>query len=973
MPRGGLFLKYAVPLVLLVSGALVVSALVEIYFSYQENKTALSQIQREKALAAAQRIEQFARELERQLAWIAQTPWGARGVPLDQRRLDSLRLLRHAPAITEVSHYDPAGREQLRVSRLAMDVVGSNTDFSQDPKYTEAIARKTYFSAVYFRKESEPYMTISLAGAGEDAGVVAAEANLKFIWDVVSSIKVGEGGRAYVVDAQGRLIAHPDISLVLQKTDVSDLPQVDAIRAHLSGEEGGSAEAIFGRSLQGKEVLSASATIDPLGWLVFVDLPIDEAFAPIYASVQRTVVLLLVGLTISAVASLFLVRRMVSPIQTLQAGAARIGSGALDHRIAVKSGDELGALAGEFNRMAKQLQEYYTGLEQKVEERTRELTEALEQQTATAEILRVISSSPNDIAPVFDSILDNAMRLCDAHLGTLFLYDGEAFSAVAVRGGSPAVAEHFRRLVRPGPLTGLGRLLVEKRPVHIPDITDDDAYRQRDPLRVATIELLQARTWLGVPLLKEDAVAGALVIYRPEARPFAETQIGLVRTFADQAVIAIENVRLFNELQSRTQELAHSVEQLRSLSEVSQAVNSTLDVQEVLSTIVQHAVQLSAADGGSIYEVGEDGSQFHLRATYGLPQQLVEALRAAPLRAGEGATGRAVLMRTPVQIPDLRSDRDITGRLQRMSEQAGYRALLAVPLLREGRVLGSLTVSRNLAGDFPPEVVELLQTFAAQSTLAIQNARLFREIGQKSQELEVASQHKSQFLANMSHELRTPLNAILGYTELIVDGIYGEVPGKLREVLERVQGSGRHLLGLINDVLDLSKIEAGQLTLATNDYSFHDVVQAVISGVESLAAEKQLRLVTNLPPDLPLGCGDERRIAQVLMNLVGNAIKFTDAGEVAVRVTAPDAMFVASVADTGPGIPEDQQQRIFEEFQQVDSSSTRKQGGTGLGLAIAKRIVELHGGRMWVESTVGKGSTFSFSLPVRVEQKEATA
>jgi signal transduction histidine kinase len=973
MPRGGLFLKYAVPLVLLVSGALVVSALVEIYFSYQENKTALSQIQREKALAAAQRIEQFARELERQLAWIAQTPWGARGVPLDQRRLDSLRLLRHAPAITEVSHYDPAGREQLRVSRLAMDVVGSNTDFSQDPKYTEAIARKTYFSAVYFRKESEPYMTISLAGAGEDAGVVAAEANLKFIWDVVSSIKVGEGGRAYVVDAQGRLIAHPDISLVLQKTDVSDLPQVDAIRAHLSGEEGGSAEAIFGRSLQGKEVLSASATIDPLGWLVFVDLPIDEAFAPIYASVQRTVVLLLVGLTISAVASLFLVRRMVSPIQTLQAGAARIGSGALDHRIAVKSGDELGALAGEFNRMAKQLQEYYTGLEQKVEERTRELTEALEQQTATAEILRVISSSPNDIAPVFDSILDNAMRLCDAHLGKLFLYDGEAFSAVAVRGGSPAVAEHFRRLVRPGPLTGLGRLLVEKRPVHIPDITDDDAYRQRDPLRVATIELMQARTWLGVPLLKEDAVAGALVIYRPEARPFAETQIGLVRTFADQAVIAIENVRLFNELQSRTQELAHSVEQLRSLSEVSQAVNSTLDVQEVLSTIVQHAVQLSAADGGSIYEVGEDGSQFHLRATYGLPQQLVEALRAAPLRAGEGATGRAVLMRTPVQIPDLRSDRDITGRLQRMSEQAGYRALLAVPLLREGRVLGSLTVSRNLAGDFPPEVVELLQTFAAQSTLAIQNARLFREIGQKSQELEVASQHKSQFLANMSHELRTPLNAILGYTELIVDGIYGEVPGKLREVLERVQGSGRHLLGLINDVLDLSKIEAGQLTLATNDYSFHDVVQAVISGVESLAAEKQLRLVTNLPPDLPLGCGDERRIAQVLMNLVGNAIKFTDAGEVAVRVTAPDAMFVASVADTGPGIPEDQQQRIFEEFQQVDSSSTRKQGGTGLGLAIAKRIVELHGGRMWVESTVGKGSTFSFSLPVRVEQKEATA
>ena len=399
MRRGGLFLKYAVPLVLLVSGALVVSAMVEIYFSYQENKAALSQIQREKALAAAARIEQFVRELEHQLAWIAQTPWGARGVSLDQRRLDSLRLLRHAPAVTEVSHYDPTGHEQLRVSRLAMDVVGSNTDFSQDPKFKQAVARKTYFSPVYFRKESEPYMTIALAGNGEDAGVVAAEANLKFIWDVVSSIKIGEGGRAYVVDAQGRLIAHPDISLVLQKTDVSALPQIQAVRAAAADPQGGApVEATFGRSLQGKEVLSASATIDPLGWLVFVDLPIAEAFAPIYASVQRTVVLLLVGLAISVVASLFLVRRMVSPVQTLQAGAARIGSGALDHRIEVKSGDELGALAGEFNRMAEQLQEYTTGLEQKVEERTRELTEALEQQTATSGDLAGDQQLADDLA-----------------------------------------------------------------------------------------------------------------------------------------------------------------------------------------------------------------------------------------------------------------------------------------------------------------------------------------------------------------------------------------------------------------------------------------------------------------------------------------------------------------------------------------------------------------------------------------------
>jgi HAMP domain-containing protein len=399
--RGSLFLKYALPLVVLVSGALVVSGLVQIYFSYQENKLALARVQQEKAAAASIRIERFVRELEHDLSWIAQTPWGARGVPLDQRRLDSLRLLRQVPAITEVSHIDPAGHEQLRVSRLAMDVIGSNADLVHDPKFVEAAGHKTYFSPVYFRKESEPYMTIAMAGAGEDAGVVAAEANLKFIWDVVSNLKVGKGGNAYVVDERGRLIAHPDISLVLQKTDLSALPQVRAAIAS-SRKDDTPVGAMIGRDVRGKEVLAAQAPITPLNWSVFVELPIAEAFAPLYASIWRTVLLVLVGVAISIVASLFLVRRMVSPIQALRSGAARIGAGALDHRIDVKSGDELQALADEFNRMTERLQESYAGLERKVDERTRDLTEALEQQTATSEILRVISSSPRRAARAGD-------------------------------------------------------------------------------------------------------------------------------------------------------------------------------------------------------------------------------------------------------------------------------------------------------------------------------------------------------------------------------------------------------------------------------------------------------------------------------------------------------------------------------------------------------------------------------------------
>jgi signal transduction histidine kinase len=300
-----------------------------------------------------------------------------------------------------------------------------------------------------------------------------------------------------------------------------------------------------------------------------------------------------------------------------------------------------------------------------------------------------------------------------------------------------------------------------------------------------------------------------------------------------------------------------------------------------------------------------------------------------------------------------------------MLTRLGYRSLLSVPLLREQQIMGGLTVWRRKSGEFAPEVVNLLQTFATQSALAIHNARLFREIQDKGHQLELASKYKSQFLASMSHELRTPMNAVLGYTRMLLMNVYGELPEKVRDVHGRIDKSGRHLLGLINDVLDFSKIEAGQLTLAINPYSVRDVIQAVVSGTQPLAAEKNLPLKVTVPADLPAALGDERRISQVLLNLVGNAIKFTDSGEVRIEVAAKNGDLVVSVSDTGPGIPETDREKIFDEFRQAEGSITQKKGGTGLGLAIAKRIVELHGGKIWVESEVGKGSTFTFSLPLK--------
>ena len=440
---------------------------------------------------------------------------------------------------------------------------------------------------------------------------------------------------------------------------------------------------------------------------------------------------------------------------------------------------------------------------------------------------------------------------------------------------------------------------------------------------------------------------------RQEVRPFTDKQIELVTNFAAQAVIAIENARLLTELHQRTDELSRSVGELRALGEVSQAVNSTLDLETVLATIVAKAVQLSGTEAGAIYVFDDVEREFHLRATYAMDQELIDALRQRHIGLDEPNVALALARREPIQVADLRDG--APSPVNEVILRAGFRALLVAPLLRGEDIVGMLVVRRRTPGAFPQNTVDLMKTFAAQSVLAIQNARLFHEIEDKGHQLEVASRHKSQFLANMSHELRTPLNAILGYTELILDNIYGEAPEKMRGVLERVQTNGKHLLGLINDVLDLSKIEAGQLTLSLSDYSLAELVQGVYVAVEPLASQKSLALTTKVAKGLPVGHGDERRLAQVLLNLVGNAIKFTETGEVAIEASHSDGTFCVAVRDSGPGIAAADQAKIFEEFQQVDNTPTRQKGGTGLGLAISKRIVEMHGGRILVEFRTGQG------------------
>ena len=1118
--RGRLFRKYLVLIISLVSVALLASGGIGLYFSYQENRAALASLQHEKAIAAASRIEQYIRQFSQQLVYASLPQIDASDVEL--RRIEFLKLLRQAPEITDVSQLDGAGREQIAVSRLGMDTMASVRDRSREPAFLNARRGQPWYGPVYFRKETEPYMTVATRSGGPGSPVTVAEVNLKFIWDVVSRIKIGDKGKAYVVDGSGLLVADPDIGLVLRKTSMSALPHVKAA----AGLRDADAPAMESVDLSGVAVLTSAAPIEPLDWKVFVEQPVAEVFAKLNASILRTVLLLLAGLVLSAVAASALARNMVRPIRTLDEGARRIGAGDLEQQIVVRTGDELEGLADQFNRMTAQLQESYAGLERKVEERTAEVTEALEYQTAISDVLRVISESQTDVAPVFRAIMDSARRLFGAPISAVFRYDGQLVHLVATSGWSDEAIEDARRHYPAPPHLQMmsGRLILSGLPQFEIDTRADPDY---DP---ETARIGSWRRMIGAPMLKDGACLGAIVIAWPDPGMTPQRQSDLLKTFADQAVIALENVRLINETREALERQTATAEILRVIS------GSVTDVQPVFDAIVHSCqrlfgglsvnlllprggrlVRMAMADNGNITreqgvqewpldrqsvsgasvldsrvvvvpdreavfgdyprtrelatsigwrsalfvpllrdgqaigcigvlrsETGDfDVREVSLAQVFAdqaviaienvrlfnetreaLEQQtaIAEILRvisSSPTdtqpvfdaivkacqrlfdgravafsvprgsmietvafaddgtrgeRAGgfmqpwpldrDSAAGACMLDARIVHVPDTADGVREFPRMQHLAIALGYRSGLFVPLCKDGQAIGMIGILRASVGAFSEQEIALAGTFADQAVIAIENVRLINEIQDKSRQLEVANQHKSEFLANMSHELRTPLNAIIGFSEVLLERMFGELNEKQDDYLKDIFTSGKHLLSLINDILDLSKIEAGRMELDLGDF---DAAQALANAMTLVRERAQTHGIgLALEADGVVGeiRADERKFKQILLNLLSNAVKFTpDGGQVVVRATLTDAGVQVAVTDTGVGISAEDQLVVFDEFKQVGRHYTNKHEGTGLGLALTKRFVELHGGTLTLQSEPGVGSTFTFTIP----------
>jgi signal transduction histidine kinase len=601
-----------------------------------------------------------------------------------------------------------------------------------------------------------------------------------------------------------------------------------------------------------------------------------------------------------------------------------------------------------------------------LEERNRELTEALEQQTAMGDILKAMTRSAFGLEPVLEAIIENAGRLCGADQGAVHRFDGEFLLLGAAYRTPPEYREYARgHPVRASRGSASGRAAIDRRPVHIHDVLADPEYQMFERQRVAGF-----RTFLAVPMLKDQSVIGVINLWKMRVEPFTDQQIQLLQTFADQAVIAIENARLFREIEEKSRELEALSANMEQLYRLSTAMQEPLSLREQLGRVLETATRIGLIDRIYVWAVSPKGDQLVNLAGAGFAEDESKQFEGFTIPLIEaGAMYRSLRESRPLLFDENNPlPRDLYLKPQYLLKGLRTSRFLIIPMIARGETVGVFTGDNKPSGrPIARETMELLQTFASHGAVAIANARLFQTIEEKCRELKVISQHKSEFLANMSHELRTPLNAIIGFSEVLLERMFGEVNEKQIEYLQDILESGRHLLSLINDILDLSKIEAGRMDLEVTDFDLPQAVDSAVMLVRERAERRGITLSRVVDGRLGQIRGDARKIRQVILNLLSNAIKFTpDGGRIEVRAVPVDCAVEVSVADTGVGIAPEDQEAVFEEFRQVGTAD-KKVEGTGLGLALSRKFIELHGGRIWVKSQVGVGSTFTFTISLRGE------
>jgi len=594
----------------------------------------------------------------------------------------------------------------------------------------------------------------------------------------------------------------------------------------------------------------------------------------------------------------------------------------------------------------------------------RDYADATEQFKATNEVLTALGRSTSDPDAVLDTVVKSARRLCRCQVAAIYLIEGETFRLAS----SVGMSEEFVRNVTDFPLavnrgTVIGRAAVERRVQKVPDVLTDTEFVRIDVQQKGGI-----RSSMSAPMLLDGEVVGGLSLYRTEVDPFSKREEALLEGFAAQAAVVVRNVHLVRALEDRSAELARRVEQMEALSEVGQTVGSSLVLDEVLSNIIKNAVRFAGCDGGSIMEYVEGERSFSVRSAYASSPELLARLRNIRIELETTLVGRAAREGHAVSIPDL-SVVDLDPHLQLLYDD-GWRSVMAIPVLRGERIIGALVVRRRSPGEFSEETAEFLQTFASQSAMAVYNAQLFHELENKSAELEVMSQHKSDFLASMSHELRTPLNAVIGFSEVLLERLFGDLNERQDEYLRDILGSGEHLLALLNEILDLSKVEAGRMEVALSTFSVAAAVEYAVSMVRERAARHNITVSQSIAPSVDELTSDELRVRQVLVNLLSNAVKFThDGGHVDVVAEPAGDELVITVRDTGQGVAVEDRERIFDSFQQGRRGAPKEEG-TGLGLTLCRRIVTLLGGRIWLDSELGRGSAFHVAIPLGVPAEE---